>query len=121
MTIPEPTKTLELALVRRQGRTFPLLPIRPLNSIPYTGVLLGDLKKTTIYKLIKEEKLAVRKCGPLSKVTGESIIALINSLPEAVAESPQPEGRRYSKRRDNAALRPTAYYAARHPTKPVRL
>jgi len=121
MPIPDlRTETSVLALVRWQGRTFPLLPIRPLNSIPYTGMLLGDLGKTKVYELIKLRLLDARKFGPLTRITGESIMELIDSLPKGVADSPQPDGRRHSERGDAAALRPTTDHAARQPPKPVR-
>ena len=87
-----------LALVRLQDRTFPLLPIKPLNSIPYTGELLGGLGPTKIYELIKLERLDARKLGSQTRITGESIKALIDSLPKGVASSPQPEGRHLSER-----------------------
>jgi hypothetical protein len=71
--------------------SFPLLPIRPLNSIPYTGMLLGDIRKTKVYELIKLGLLDARKLGPLTRITGESIKALIDSLPKGVGDSPQSE------------------------------
>jgi hypothetical protein len=92
-----------LALVRLQDRTFPLLPIRPLNSIRYTGALLGDLGPTKIYELIKFGRLDARKLGSQTRITGESIKALIDALPKGVAASPQPEGRRLSARNGTMA------------------
>jgi hypothetical protein len=94
MTIPNLRETSVLALVRLQDQRFPLLPIRPLNSINYTRMLLGDVGPTTIYKLIDQERLEARKLGSQTRITGESIQALIDSLPRGVTDSPQPEGRR---------------------------
>jgi hypothetical protein len=98
MTIPNLRETSVLALVRLQDQRFPLLPIRPLNSINYTRMLLGDVGPTTIYKLIDQERLEARKLGSQTRITGESIKALIDSLPKGVASSPQPEGRRHATR-----------------------
>ena len=75
------------------AEAFPLLPIKPLNSVRYTGLLLGDLGPTKIYELIKQKQLDARKLGAQTKITGESIRGLIASLPKGVATSPKPEGR----------------------------
>jgi hypothetical protein len=85
------TETSVLVLLRSHDQIFPLLPIRPLNSIPYTGMLLGDIHKTKVYELIKLELLDARKLGLLTRITGESIKALIDSLPKGVGKSPQSE------------------------------
>jgi hypothetical protein len=99
MTIPDlRAESSVLALVRLNDQTFPLLPIRPLNSINYTRMLLGGLGPTKVYELIKLEKLDARKLGSQTRITGESIKAFIDALPKGVAASPQPEGRRLSER-----------------------
>jgi hypothetical protein len=89
-----------LALIRLQDQTFPLLPIRPLNSVRYTGLLLGDLGPTKIYALVKCGQLKARKLGNQTRITGDSIKAFIESLPKGAARGPNPEGRR---RREGSA------------------
>jgi hypothetical protein len=84
-------ETSVLVLLRSHDQIFPLLPIRPLNSIPYTGMLLGDIRKTKVYELIKLGLLDARKLGPLTRITGESIKALIDSLPKGVGDSQWPQ------------------------------
>lgn len=108
------TSVLELRL---QDQTFPLLAIRPLNSINYTRLLL-NLGTTSIYKLIKSGTLDARKLGNQTRITGESIKAFIDALPKGVAESPQPEGRRHSETGGSTALRSIADRAVRHSAKP---
>jgi hypothetical protein len=101
-------ETSVLVLLRSHDQIFPLLPIRPLNSIPYTGMLLGDLGKTKVYELIKLGLLDARKFGPLTRITGESIKALIDSLPKGVGASPQSEdcrGAAASRRPPKAAIK----------------
>jgi hypothetical protein len=113
MTIPDMrTETSVLALVRSHDQTFPLLPIRPLNSITYTRMLLGDLGPTKIYELIKLGLLDARKLGNQTRITGESIKAFIAALPKGVGHSPLPEGRGHNERGGSAALRSTADCAA---------
>jgi hypothetical protein len=108
MTTPQDmhTDTSVLALVGVQDQDFPLLPIRPLNSIAYTRLLL-NVGTTSIYKLIGLGKLDARKLGNQTRITGESIKAFIATLPKGVADSPQPEG----KKRRSAALGCAASYA----------
>jgi hypothetical protein len=116
MAIPDMrTETSVLALVRSHDQTFPLLPIRPLNSITYTRMLLGDLGPTKTYELIKLGLLDARKLGSQTRITGESIKAFIASLPKGVAGSPQPEGRRQG---GSAVLQPTADCDAKNAPSP---
>jgi hypothetical protein len=113
MTFPDMcAQTSLLALVRSHDQTFPLLPIRPLNSINYTRMLLGDLGPTKIYELIKLGRLDAVKLDNQTRITGESIKALIAALPKGVTHSPKPEGRGHKKGGGNAALRSTAGCAA---------
>jgi hypothetical protein len=90
MKFPAPTQTALLALLRCPELTFSVLPIRPLNPIGYTGLILG-LGRTRIYELIALGVLDARKLGSQTRITGESIKALIDSLPRELGDSPRPD------------------------------
>jgi hypothetical protein len=57
--------------------------IPPLNSIPDTRRLLGNVGTTLIYVLASVGQLELVKVGSLTKVTGPSIRRYIESLPKA--------------------------------------
>jgi hypothetical protein len=108
MKFPDPrTQTALLALLRSPELTFSVLPIRPLNPIGYTGLLLG-LGHTRIYELIGSGVLDARKLGKQTRITGESIKALIDSLPKGVGDSQRAEdfrGAAGSRRLPKAAIK----------------
>jgi hypothetical protein len=82
-----------------------VLPILPLNTIKYTELLLG-LSAPSVYELIKDGLLDARKMGKkerMTRITGESIKALIDSLPKGVVEGPLPEGPKYRRARKTSA------------------
>ena len=117
------TETPALVVLRSHDQIFPLLPIRPLNSITYTGMLLGDIRKTKVYELIKLGLLDARKLGPLTRITGESIKALIDSLPKGVGNTPRSEdgrGAAASRRPPKALIKREPGRRAERETKPRR-
>jgi hypothetical protein len=54
-----------------------ILPINPLNSIPATQAALGGVSRSLVYELLAKNELEKVKIGASTKVTGDSINALI--------------------------------------------
>jgi hypothetical protein len=92
---PRAQSALAALMARNRGLTpadeIAVTPIKPLNSISETKLLLG-LGNTSVYSLINDGLLDARKLGKQTRITGQSIVELIKSLPRGTAESPRPEG-----------------------------
>jgi hypothetical protein len=54
-----------------------ITPINPLNSIPATQAALGGMSRSRIYELLAKNELEKVKIGASTKITGDSINALI--------------------------------------------
>jgi hypothetical protein len=85
------------------------MPIWPLNTVKYTQQLLGGVGVSTVYAFVGADQLKVKKLGKnMTRITGESIVALIESLPTGVVEGPAPEGPKYRKTKLGSQEKPGA-------------